>query len=187
VKLIERETARAREGQPAEIRAKMNSLTDVAIIEALYAASQAGVRIRLNVRGICALRPGVPGLSDQISVVSVVGRFLEHARIVVFHNAGDEQVFLSSADWMTRNLDHRVELLFPIEDRELAARVSEALDLLLRDAARGWVLGADGTWRLPAPAPGLSHVEAQTLLDDLAHRRAGQRADELHPLRHTDP
>ena len=186
VKLIEREVARAREGQPAEIRAKMNSLTDGAIIETLYAASQAGVRVQLNVRGICALRPGVPGLSDRVSVVSVVGRFLEHSRIVVFHNGGDEEVYLSSADWMTRNLDHRVELLFPIEDRESAARVSEALDLLLRDGARGRVLGADGIWRSAGPAAGLPALDAQTLLDDLAHRRAGQRADELHPLRHTD-
>ena len=95
----------------------MNSLIDDEIIEALYAASRAGVRIRLNVRGICALRPGVPGVSDNIEVVSIVDRFLEHARVYYFLNGGDEEVYLASADWMTRNLDKRIELMFPVEDR----------------------------------------------------------------------
>ena len=95
----------------------MNSLIDEDIIAALYAASQGGVRIQLNVRGICALRPGVPGVSEHIEVVSIVDRFLEHARIYYFLNGGDEEVYLASADWMTRNLDKRVELMFPVEDR----------------------------------------------------------------------
>ena len=116
LKLIDRERRRAVAGQPAEIIAKMNSLIDEEIIARLYEASQAGVRIRLNVRGICALRPGVPGVSDNIEVVSIVDRFLEHSRIYYFLNGGDEEVYLASADWMTRNLDKRVELMFPIED-----------------------------------------------------------------------
>ena len=117
LKLIQRERRRAAAGQPAEIVAKMNSLIDEEIIEALYAASAAGVRIALNVRGICALRPGVPDLSSNIEVISVVDRFLEHARVYYFLNAGDDELYLSSADWMTRNLDKRVELMFPIQTR----------------------------------------------------------------------
>ena len=113
LRLIERERRRAEEGQAAEIRAKMNSLVDEEIIHALYAASRAGVKIRLNVRGICCLRPGVKGASETIEVVSIVDRFLEHARIYYFRNGGDEEVYLASADWMARNLDRRVELMFP--------------------------------------------------------------------------
>ena len=122
LRLIERERRRAEEGQAAEIRAKMNSLVDEDIIQALYAASRAGVKIRLNVRGICCLRPGVKGASETIEVVSIVDRFLEHARIYYFRNGGDEEVYLASADWMARNLDRRVELLFPVERRRPRAR-----------------------------------------------------------------
>ena len=112
----------------------MNSLIDEEIIEALYAASQAGVRIRLNVRGICALRPGVPGVSDNIEVVSIVDRFLEHSRVYYFLNGGDEEVYLASADWMTRNLDKRIELMFPVEDRGAqGARCLHALRAMFRD------------------------------------------------------
>ena len=118
LKLIERERWRAASGQPAEIIAKMNSLTDPEIVEALYVASQAGVQVRLNVRGICVLRPRVPDVSENIEVVSIVDRFLEHSRIYYFLNGGDEDVYLSSADWMTRNLDQRIELMFPIEQPE---------------------------------------------------------------------
>ena len=127
LKLIDRERRRAVAGQPAEIIAKMNSLIDPEIIARLYEASQAGVRIRLNVRGVCALRPGVPGVSDNIDVVSVIDRFLEHSRIYYFLNGGDEDVYLASADWMSRNLDRRVELMFPIDDPEHKARVLTAL------------------------------------------------------------
>ena len=115
LRLINRERRRAEAGQPAEIMAKMNSLIDDEIIEALYAASREGVIIRLNVRGICALRPGVPGHSDTIEVVSVVDRFLEHSRIYWFLNGGEEEIYLASADWMTRNFDKRIELMFPVE------------------------------------------------------------------------
>ena len=123
IKLIDRERRRAEAGQPAEIVAKMNSLIDDEIIETLYAASRSGVRIQLNVRGICALRPGVPGASETIDVVSIVDRFLEHSRIYYFLNGGDEEVYLASADWMTRNLDKRVELMWPVETAAHKARV----------------------------------------------------------------
>lgn len=147
---IAAEAEAAREGRPARVRARMNSLGDPGVIEALYKASQAGVRIELLVRGICALRPGVPGLSDNIRVRSVVGRFLEHARIFNFHDGGAERVWLSSADWLTRNLYRRVETCFPIDDPALKARVlEEGLTLHLDDAVDGWELGPDGAWRRP--------------------------------------
>ena len=111
LRLIEREIRRAQDGQPALVRAKMNALVDERMIDALYRASAAGVRVQLNVRGICVLRPGVKGLSEHIEVVSIVGRFLEHARIFHFQNGGEDEVFLASADWMPRNLDRRVEAL----------------------------------------------------------------------------
>src|SRR5574341_1463053 len=123
LKLIERERRRAEEGQAAEIRGKMNSLVDEDIIRALYDASRAGVRIRLNVRGICCLRPGLKGVSDTIEVISIVDRCLEHARVFYFRNGGDEEVYLSSADWMPRNLDRRIELLVPVEGTEPRRKV----------------------------------------------------------------
>ena len=136
LKLIERERLRADAGQPAEIVAKMNSLTDEEIIGALYGASQAGVNIRLNVRGICALRPGVPEISANIEVVSIVDRFLEHSRIYYFLNGGEEEVYLASADWMTRNLDKRVELMFPVEHAAHKAKVLHALRAMFLDTVK---------------------------------------------------
>ncbi len=144
--LIEAETERSREGQKASIHAKMNSLTHPAIIEALYAASRAGVKIRLNVRGICCLRPGVPGLSENISVKSIVGRYLEHTRIWRFANGGKDRVFICTADWMQRNLDKRVELLTPVDDRESRARLMHILELCFMDTANSWSLLPDGSW-----------------------------------------
>ena len=171
LKLIERETRRAQAGQPAEIRAKMNSLTDEDIVRALYQAARAGVRIRLNVRGMCVLRPGVEGLSETITVVSIVGRYLEHARVFVFQNGGDQEVYLSSADWMTRNLDKRIELMFPIEDSVCAAKVVAALDVLLRDTVKGRRLHANGEWRLPLPGPDDTPFDAQMFLHEQAERQ----------------
>jgi polyphosphate kinase len=172
LKLIERERRRAEAGQPAEIVAKMNSLIDEEIIAALYAASQAGVVIRLNVRGICALRPGVPAVSDTIEVISIVDRFLEHSRVYYFQNGGDDQVYLSSADWMTRNLDKRVELMFPIEDSGHKSSVLYALRAMFRDNVKARCLRADGTYDRKEPAPGEQPFRVQQHLQDEARRRA---------------
>ena len=138
--LIERERRRAEAGEPAEIIAKMNSLTDGEIIQALYGASRAGVKIRLNVRGICVLRPGVPGISDNIEVISIVDRFLEHARIYYFQNGGDDELYLASADWMTRNLDKRIETMFPVEADEQKRAMPGALGRCFGTTSRraGW-------------------------------------------------
>jgi polyphosphate kinase len=169
LQLIDRERRRAEGGQPAEIQAQMNSLIDQRIINALYAASRAGVRIRLNVRGICALRPGVPGHSDTIEVVSIVDRFLEHARIYYFLNGGDEQVYLASADWMTRNLDRRIELMFPVEQAEPRAKVLYALRAMFRDTVKARRLGADGVYRRAAATD--EPFRAQDHLQEEARRR----------------
>jgi polyphosphate kinase len=152
--LIQAETQNRRNGQKAYIAAKMNALVDPDIIKALYEASQAGVVVRLNVRGICCLRPGVPGLSENISVVSIVDRFLEHARILYFYHGGDDSVFISSADWMTRSFDRRVELLVPVEDTASRNRLMEILDTYFRDNQNAWRLGPDGQYtRVQADGP----------------------------------
>src|SRR4029077_13266000 len=148
------EGRRARAGQRAEIVAKMNSLIDQEIIEALYAAARGGVTIRLTVRGSCALRPGLPGLSENIEVVSIVDRFLEHARVYYFFNGGSEEVYLASADWMTRNLDKRLELMFPVEEAEHRAKVLHALRAMFRDNVKARALGADGIYRRREAAGG---------------------------------
>jgi polyphosphate kinase len=133
--------------RPARIRMKMNALLDAPSIRALYRASQAGVRVELNVRGICALRPGVAGVSQNIEVVSVVGRFLEHSRIYSFERAGEpECVYIGSADLMPRNLYNRVELVAPVEDQRIRAEVLDVLDRSLADNTNAWVLGPDGSW-----------------------------------------
>ena len=174
LKLIQRERRRAAAGQPAEIVAKMNSLIDEEIIEALYAASAAGVRIALNVRGICALRPGVPDLSANIEVISVVDRFLEHARVYYFLNAGDDELYLSSADWMTRNLDKRIELMFPIQTEEHKSRILGNLRAMFRDNVKGRVLRGDGVYHRRRPSTGEPPFRVQQQLQDEAHRRAAR-------------
>jgi polyphosphate kinase len=163
LEMIESETQRKKQGQKAMIMAKLNALVDPTLIEALYAASQAGVKIRLNVRGICCLRPGVKGLSENISVISIVDRFLEHARILCFYHGGDELVWISSADWMPRNLDRRVELLVPIEDRALKHRLINVLETYFNDNVKARRLNADGSY---SPyKPGKKHTQrAQELL-----------------------
>jgi polyphosphate kinase len=177
LKLIERERSRAESGQPAEIVAKMNSLIDAEIIDALYAASQAGVTIRLNVRGICALRPGVPNISANIEVVSIVDRYLEHARICCFLNGGEEEVYLASADWMTRNLDKRIELMFPVEQAEHKARVIDTLRSMFRDTVKSRWLGADGVYRRRRLAHGEAPFRVQEHLQEEARRLASLARD----------
>ena len=147
LRMIRRETLRATPEHPGFIRAKMNSLADPDLIEALYQASNAGVKIELNVRGICRLRPGVPKLSENIRVVSIVDQFLEHSRIFYFANGGEEEVYLSSADWMPRNLDRRLELLFPVEDTAHKHELMEVLDIYFRDNTKAWELQSSGTYR----------------------------------------
>jgi polyphosphate kinase len=144
---IRAETKAAKQGKKACIIGKMNALLEKTIIEELYKASQAGVKIDLIVRGVCALRPGVKGLSENIKVRSIVGRFLEHHRIYYFYHGGSEQVYLSSADWMERNLLRRVEVAFPVKDPKLKQRViHEGLMILLKDNASAWLMKADGSY-----------------------------------------
>ncbi|GIX39334.1 MAG: polyphosphate kinase [Silanimonas sp.] len=166
---IAREAANAREGRPARIIAKMNALNEAGVIRALYAASQAGVEIDLIVRGACALRPGVPGLSERIRVRSVVGRFLEHSRVYWFQNGSEPELYCSSADWMERNLLRRVETCFPILDPRLARRVyEEELENYLRDNTQSWVLGPDGQYtRLQPEGDEMPHSAQQSLLAKL--------------------
>src|SRR5690606_30904278 len=149
---IEREAAHATAGRPARIIAKMNALNEPQVVRALYAASQAGVQIDLVVRGACTQRPGVPGVSDNIRVRSIVGRFLEHSRVYWFGNDGQPETFCASADWLERNLLRRVETCFPILDPAVAARIQdEVLDNYLADNLNAWELQADGEYRELAP------------------------------------
>jgi polyphosphate kinase len=143
---IDREIEHAQKGRPARVIAKMNALVEPEIIQKLYTASQAGVKIDLIVRGMCSLLPGVKGLSERIHVRSIVGRFLEHHRVVYFHNDGHPEVYLSSADWMERNFFRRVEIAFPLLDPKLRARMVEQLEAYLADTAQSWVLQADGSY-----------------------------------------
>jgi polyphosphate kinase len=159
--LVDREAEHAKAGKPSRIIAKMNALVDADIIQHLYDASQAGVRIDLIVRGICCLRPGIAGISDNIKVMSIVGRFLEHSRIFYFENAGEEEMYFGSADWMPRNFDRRVEVITPIEDRQLHPRVCSLLETCLADNRQAWDLSPDGmyTQRKPGENPVMSTHE----------------------------
>ena len=146
LKLIGRETENAQKGLPASITAKMNSLCDPVIISALYQASAAGVKINLLVRGICCLKVGIPGLSENIHVRSIVGNFLEHARIFHFLNGGSDEIYMGSADWMPRNLDRRVEIVFPVEDEKIKEELLHILDLEFRDNVKAHILQPDGSY-----------------------------------------
>jgi polyphosphate kinase len=148
---IERTIAVHESGRPAKIRMKMNSLVDRDCIQALYRASQAGVPVELNIRGICCLMPGVPGVSENIRVVSVVGRFLEHSRIFAFERDGECTTYIGSADLMPRNLDTRVELLAPVRDEGLRGDLTDTLDRCFADNVNAWDLDSDGTWTRRAP------------------------------------
>ncbi len=168
--MIHREAENARAGKDGRIIAKMNALEDAEVIQTLYKASQAGVKIDLIVRGFCCLRPGVPGLSDNIRVTCVIGRFLEHSRIFYFQNngknGGGAEWVMGSGDWMNRNLSHRVEAAVPVEDPALQARLKEILDIMLADNRQAWDLAADGTWTQRTPTPGdLDRGTHQRLMD----------------------
>jgi polyphosphate kinase len=174
LELIEREVAHQQAGRGGHIIAKMNALEDRQIAEALYAASAAGVEIDLIVRGICRLRPGLPGQSETIRVISIVGRFLEHARIFCFANAGDPEYFIGSADWMSRNLDYRVEAIVPVEEPRLQEELRAILDLELADNVKAWDMRADGTYIQRAPLPGAEPRSSQDLLMQRSLERAGR-------------
>lgn len=185
IKLIDAEAEEARAGRPARIAAKMNSLTEPEIIQALYRASIAGVEIDLIIRGACCLRPGLPGISERIRVRSIVGRFLEHHRVYYFHAGGEERVFASSADWMYRNFFRRVEACFPFDDKDLRRRVlSETIEFALRDDAQAWLMQADGTYRR-AKVRGEGFSMQQELLDKLAERV--ERPKERRPVQTDGP
>ena len=159
---IEREAEHARAGKPARIIAKLNALTEPAIIQSLYRASRAGVDIDLIVRGICCLRPGVPGVSERIKVRSIIGRFLEHSRVYSFENAGEQEVYCGSADWMDRNLFRRIEVAFPVDAPELKTRVVDDLTLYLEDDMQAWVLNQQGHYSRVA-ADGKISAQARLL------------------------
>jgi polyphosphate kinase len=193
INLIAREADHARHGRLARIIVKMNSLLDRNIVRELYRASQAGVQIDLIVRGICGLRPGVRGISDRITVRSIVGRFLEHSRIFYFANGGEEEVYLGSADWMPRNLLERVEVLFPIKDPMLKQRIrGEILEAYLADNTQARILQADGRYvyadalcsRSRSPKRGvyfnaqeflIAHAEGKVTLDSIPQLPARRR------------
>ncbi|MCC6334022.1 MAG: polyphosphate kinase 1 [Myxococcales bacterium] len=180
LELIDRETQKARRGEPSRILGKLNALADPTVIRALYAASQAGVPIDLVVRGICCLRPGVPGVSERIRVVSVVDRFLEHSRAFAFGAGAQTDVFLSSADWMARNFHRRVEVMFPVEDPALKARVlDEVLGMALRDNVKARQLQPDGSY-VPVPL----ELDGQSLRSQTALLEQARRGGVIAP---TDP
>jgi polyphosphate kinase len=181
IELIERERKNAEAGRSARIVVKMNALVEPSVIDALYAASQAGVPIDLLIRGICCLRPGLPGISDTIRVTSIVDRFLEHSRIFYFDNAGDPEVFLASADWMPRNFFRRIEVMFPVVDPRLRSRlVDDILPVLLADTVKARALQPDGTSLRVAPDPGVNPVREQVALQGMA-RQASRESAEVRP------
>ena len=169
LEMIRAETTLAKEGRKARIVAKVNSLVDSELIDALYEASQAGVEIKLNIRGICCLRPGVKGMSEKIEVVSIVDRFLEHARVMFFLHGGDERVFISSADWMPRNLDRRVELLVPVEDPKCRDRLIHILDTYFVDTVKARKLTMNGQYK--RSKPGADPLRSQQVLYEEARQK----------------
>lgn len=154
VELIRREVEKHTEENPGRIIAKMNSLVDSEIIRELYVASQKGVQIDLLIRGICCLRPGLQGISENIRVVSIVGRFLEHTRIIYFWNGGEEEYYLSSADWMPRNLNRRVETMFPVEEPANKQLLNKIFEVYFKDTRKARLMMSDGSYQRIQPEPG---------------------------------
>jgi polyphosphate kinase len=172
LQFIRREIKHAKQGQQARIVAKMNALVDPEMIRALYQASQAGVKIDLIVRGICCLRPEVPGVSENIRVISIIGRFHEHSRIYYFHNLGQEEVYIGSADWMPRNLDRRVEVVVPIDDPTLSKELSTMLGIMLVDNRRAWELRTDGQYVQRRPGSQAALQDSQATFMEMASQTA---------------
>ena len=187
--LVDREIANVKNGGQGHIIAKMNSLIDQPVIRKFYEASQAGVKIELIVRGICGLRPGIKGVSDNITVRSIIGRFLEHSRVYYFANNGSEELYLSSADMMPRNLNDRVELLFPVERKAHIDRIKEFLDLCLKDNVGAHVMLANGTWRR-SYAHGHQRISVQAALMQRAMKNAPKKSmpmeQRLKPMEHKE-
>jgi polyphosphate kinase len=180
--LIEREEQHAKAGRPARIIVKMNALVESSVIDALYRASTAGVTIDLVIRGICCLRPGLPGVSERIRVTSIVDKFLEHSRIFYFENAGAPDVWLASADWMPRNFWRRIETVFPVQDAALKGRiVNDILRLVLADTVKARELQANGTYRRRTPADGEAPVRSQVALQLLAREAARDKKADTRP------
>jgi polyphosphate kinase len=175
LELIDREAKRASQGYPGKIMAKINALADTDIVDALYRASCAGVRIFLSIRGICILVPGIPGFSENIQVSGIVDHYLEHSRIFYFANGGAEEIFLSSADWMPRNLERRIELMFPVQEESLRKELLEILPLYFRDNTQAMTLGPDGVWSRRVPAEGEEPFRIQKELLVRASGTAGNR------------
>ena len=161
---IDHVIAAHRSGVPGRVVIKLNAFTDGPMIESIYRASQAGVPVDLIVRSICGLRPGVAGVSENVRVISIVGRFLEHARVFAFHSGNDARVFIGSADMMVRNLDHRVEVITPVEDPACRRDLLESLEIQLADTALAWKLNSDGTWERRHPASGEAPLDSQDVL-----------------------
>jgi polyphosphate kinase len=178
--LIHCEVQHSREGRPAGIRAKMNQLQDARIIRELYQAGQAGVPISLNVRGLCCLRAGVPGLSENIRVFSTLGRFLEHGRIYRFENGGHPEFFLGSADWMRRNLDRRMETMIPVSDPQLKKELEQTLHVLETDNCSAWDMQPDGSYSKRLPPEGEERRAAQEIFIDLISRQAKAEDNRLN-------
>jgi polyphosphate kinase len=181
---IDEQAERARAGRPARIFGKLNSLVDMRVIQSLYRASAAGVAIDLVVRGVCCLRPGVPGVSENIRVTCVLGRFLEHERVYVFGAEGEEEFYLSSADWMPRNLDRRVEVMFPVESEKLRDQIrKEVLSPLRSESSRVYEMNAEGVYHRRTPAPGEAEVGVQEVVLDwvVVHGRTAAPAGSSHP------
>ncbi len=169
VELIEKEIALAQQGKPSRIIVKVNALVEPQIITALYRASSAGVKIQLIVRGTCCLRPGILGISDNIEVRSIVGRFLEHTRVCYFHNDGDPKIYCSSADWMDRNFFRRVEVCWPIEDLKLRRRIISELEMYLKDNRQAWILQSDGNYTSPSHVSNNAYSAQEALLNQHGH------------------
>jgi polyphosphate kinase len=171
--MIQREAQIARDGGTGRIVAKMNSLVDDQMILELYKASQAGVKIDLIIRGVCGLRPGVEGVSDNIKVISIIGQFLEHSRIFYFQNGGKEEIYIGSADWMRRNLNRRVEAVTPVESPELVNDLQEILGILLADNRQAWELHADGRYTQRQAPNQERQQSAHNILMEMALESAG--------------